>query len=74
VKKSKIDLVEDNISQRFEIRPEFAIHIESWGLLTRVCLPRPVRLAPLRSVRVKAHRNIGPIVSKKYRPETKAEV
>jgi hypothetical protein len=36
------------------------------GLLTRVWLPRPAVLVPLRSVRVEANRNIGPRWRPKY--------
>jgi hypothetical protein len=61
----KIDQVEDCKSkiQRFEIQPESTILAESWGILTRVYLPRPVILVPLGHVRLIVQWELGPSIA-----------
>jgi hypothetical protein len=46
-------------SRRLEIRPKYAIRIESRGLLTWVRLPGPMALVPLVYIRVKDHEDYG---------------
>jgi hypothetical protein len=47
-------------SRRLEIRSEFAIRIESRGILTWVRLLGPMALAPLVYIRFKAYEDYGP--------------